>query len=89
MEKILVTSVFPFPTMFSQGLFLSGVNSHHCVVNPFPNDKFKLLPNRKNLQTTYFRFDENGRKFLKQVENNVGKREIAHYEQFLLFLYCF
>ena len=27
-----------------------------------------------------FKFDENGRKFLKQVENNVGKGEIAHYE---------
>ena len=31
-----------------------------------------------------FKFDENGRKFSKQVENTVGKGEIAHYEQFLL-----
>ena len=30
-------------------------------------------------------FDENGRQFSKQVENTVGKGEIAHYEQFLLF----
>ena len=29
--------------------------------------------------------DENGRKFSKQVENTVGKGEIARYEQFLLF----
>ena len=36
-----------------------------------------------------FKFDENGRKFIKQVENTVGKREIARYEQFLLFLLCF
>ena len=25
----------------------------------------------------------------KQIENNVGKGEIAHYEQFLLFPHCF
>ena len=31
------------------------------------------------------KFDENGRKFSKRVENIVGKGEIAHYEQFLLF----
>ena len=36
-----------------------------------------------------FRFDENSRKFLKRVENIVGKGEIAHYEQFLLFARCF
>ena len=33
--------------------------------------------------------DENGRKISKRVENTVGKREIAHYEQFLLFPQCF
>ena len=31
------------------------------------------------------KFDENGRKFSKRVENTVGKGEIAHCEQFLLF----
>ena len=36
-----------------------------------------------------FKFDENGYKVFKQVENTVGKGEIAHYEQFLLFLQCF
>ena len=36
-----------------------------------------------------FKFDENGRKFSKQVENTVGKGEIARYEQFLLFPQCF
>ena len=34
-------------------------------------------------------FDENGRKFFHRVENAVGKAEIAHYEQFLLFPQCF
>ena len=36
-----------------------------------------------------FKLDKNGRKLSKWVENIVGKGEIAHYEQFLLFLLCF
>ena len=36
-----------------------------------------------------FKFYENSRKFFKQVENSVGKGEIARYEQFLLFPQCF
>ena len=44
-----------------------------------------------------FKFDENSRKFSKQVENTVGKQventvgkgEIDRYEQFLLFPQCF
>ena len=36
-----------------------------------------------------FTFDENGRKLSKQVENAVGKGEIARYKQFLLFPQCF
>ena len=36
-----------------------------------------------------FKFDENGRKLSKPVENTVGKGEIACYEQFILFPQCF
>ena len=36
-----------------------------------------------------FKFDENGGKLSKQIENTVGKGEIARYEQFLLFPQCF
>ena len=36
-----------------------------------------------------FKFDGNGRKNLKRVENTVGKGEIAGYEQLLLFPQCF
>ena len=36
-----------------------------------------------------FKFDENGSKSSKRVENTVGKGEIAHFEQFLLFPLCF
>ena len=35
------------------------------------------------------KFYKNGRKFSKQVDNTVGKGEIACYEQSLLFLQCF
>ena len=35
------------------------------------------------------KFDEKGKKLSKQVESTVGKGEIAHYEQFLLFPQCF
>ena len=37
----------------------------------------------------HVKFDENGRNFSKWVENVVGKGEIAHDEQFLLFPQCF
>ena len=36
-----------------------------------------------------FKFDENGRKLSKWVENTAGKGEIARYDQFLLFPQCF
>ena len=36
-----------------------------------------------------FRFDENGKKFYKRLENTVGKGEIACFEQFFLFQQCF
>ena len=45
--------------------------------------------NLSKLKDNNFKFDENGRKFSKRVENTVGEGEIAHYEQFLLFLQCF
>ena len=35
------------------------------------------------------KFNKNGRKFSKRVENTVGKGEIAGFEQFLLFPQCF
>ena len=38
---------------------------------------------------TILKFDVNGRKFSKRVENTAGKGEIARDEQFLLFPQCF
>ena len=51
-----------------------------------PNlDSFKL----KEFADDNFEFVENGRKLSKRVENTVGKGEIVHYEQLLLFPQCF
>ena len=36
-----------------------------------------------------FKFDGNGTKLSKEVENTVEKGEIARYEQYLLFPQCF
>ena len=55
----------------------------------FLNDKFLDSYKLKEFADDNFEFNENGRKFFKWVENNVGKREIARYEQFLLYPYCF
>ena len=49
----------------------------------FYSSKLKPLPDDN------FKFDENGRKLSRQVENTVGKGEIARHEQFLLFPLCF
>ena len=43
----------------------------------------------KEFADNNFKFYKNGVKFSKRVENNVGKGEIARYEQFLLFPQCF
>ena len=43
----------------------------------------------KEFADNNFKFDGNGRKLSKRVENTVGKGEIARYEQFLLFPQCF
>ena len=56
--------------------------------NPLPDDKF-YSSEMKDFADDNFKFDENGRKLSKRVENTVGKGEIARYEQFLLFPRCF
>ena len=43
----------------------------------------------KEFADDHFKFDKNGRRLSKRVENTVGKGEIARYEQFLLFPHCF
>ena len=43
----------------------------------------------KDFADDNLKFEENGRKLFKLVENTVGKGEIARYEPFLLFPQCF
>ena len=44
------------------------------VPNPFPNDNLFLYSFKiKEFADDNFKFDENGRKFSKRVENTVGK----------------
>ena len=56
---------------------------------PFPKRHILLTSKLKEFADDNFKFDENGKKFSKRVENTVGKGEIALYEQFLLFPLCF
>ena len=81
-EKMLVTSIFSFPTMFStipktsfDILFKSFLSS----ANAFNLDLSKILSFGKGLICLQY----------KSFENIVGKGEIAHNEQFLLFPQCF
>ena len=58
-------------------------------VNPLNKQQIVDASKLKKFADNNFKFDENGRKFSKRIENTVGKGEIAHYEQFLLFTQCF
>ena len=62
----------------------TGFISHSSLsmFNPFPNDNSSRL---KHFAEDNYKFDTNGIKLFKQVENSVGKGEIAVNEQFLLF----
>ena len=69
---------------------ISDTRSHSqkpisIFINPFPNGIISDASKLKGFADDNFKFDENGRKFSKWVENTVGKGEIARYEQFLLF----
>ena len=64
-------------------------HSFNFGFNPFPNDKFRDSFKLKEFADDNFKFDENGRKFSKWLENTAGKGEIARYKQLLLFPLCF
>ena len=49
------------------------------LFNPLPDDKFLDSSKLKEFADDNFKFNENGRKLSKQVENTVGKGEIACY----------
>ena len=84
--KMLVTRI----CFRCHNIFCSSKGRHHLLyINPFPDDKFLDSSKPKEFADYNFSFDEKGRKFSKQVENTVGKGEIARYKQFLLFPQCF
>ena len=56
---------------------------------PFPKRQILDSSELKEFAYDNIKFDENGRKFSKRVENTVRKGEIPRYEQFLLFPQCF
>ena len=69
---------------------VSGVGYETYVMNNiFPKRQILDSSILKEYADDNFEFDENGILFFKCVENTVGKGEIAHHEQFLLFPQCF
>ena len=63
------------------------MTNNHLTI--FPKQKTLVSSKLKEFADKNFKFDENGRTFSKQVENTLGKGNIAHYEQCLLFPQCF
>ena len=53
---------------------------HFFFFQPFPKQQIFDSSKLKEFADNNFKFDENGRKFMKQVENTVGKGEIVCYE---------
>ena len=68
---------------------LTGIQN--CMLPDLTITRRQILDSSKlkEFADDNFKFDENGRKLSKQVENTVGKGEIALYEQFLIFPQCF
>ena len=86
--------------MFSKDFFIKVVKSLYCVIGirpvkknqlPKPITRRQILDSSKlkEFPDNNFKFDQNGKKLSKRVENTVGNGEIARYEQFLLFPQCF
>ena len=59
------------------------------MYQPFPKRQILDCAKLKEFADDNFKFNENGRKLSKWIENTAGKGEIAHYKQFLLFRQCF
>ena len=59
------------------------------LFQPFPKRQILDSSKLKEFADDNFKLVENGKKVSKQVENIVGKGEIARHEQFLRFPLCF
>ena len=65
------------------------IPTYQSYMYPFLKRQILNSSKLKEFADDNFKFDEYGGKFSIEVENTVGKGEIAHYEQFLLFPQCF
>ena len=59
------------------------------LFEPFPKQQILDSSKLEEFADNNFKFDKNGRKLSKWVENTVGKGEMACYKPFLLFPQCF
>ena len=63
-----------------------ALNSLFFFFSPYVTERQILDSSKlKEFADDNFKFDENGKKLSKQIENTVGKGEIARYMQFILF----
>ena len=67
------------------------LQKHLLILTLDKFNKWQILDSSKlkEFADDNFKFDEIGRKVFKRIENTEGKGEIACYEQFLLFPWCF
>ena len=70
--------------MFSTVIYLSASKCAGNGLTLFQTTKLRLFQTEE-FPDNNFKFDKNGGKFSRMVENTVGKGEIARNEQFLLF----
>ena len=71
--------VFSYKINISKSFFCLFVKILDCLVeyDPFPKQQILDSSKQKEFADDNFKFDENARTFSKQVENTVGKGEIA------------
>ena len=81
-----IVLVLLFGTIIS---FCTGKRVLYLELTSSQTTSFTKFYKMKEFSDNSFKCDENGGSFSKRVENNVGKGEIARYEQFLLFPQCF
>ena len=77
----IALKISPFPKLFSKDLYSRNQGLSGKGLTHYQTTSCRLFQTADD----NFRFDKNGRKLSKRVENTVGKGEIAHCEQFLLF----
>ena len=81
-EKVLVPAFSFMPTMFP-------FTEKFSLLKPITRQQILDSSKLKEFADDNLKLHGNERKLSKQVENTVGKGEIARYEQLFLFPQCF